>query len=56
MNSLVIQKKKTYTKDFRNKLNENSFFYKIKTFFKIKSHFTYIIFLINSFKLKKFFK
>lgn len=43
-------------KEFRSSLDKDSFFYKIKTMFKIKSNFTYLIFLINSIKLKKFFK
>ena len=43
-------------KEFRASLSEDSFFYKIKKFFNTKTNFTYLIFLINSFKLMKFFK
>ena len=46
----------TNPKEFRSNLNKNSFFYKIKKFFNTKTNFTYIIFLINSFKLRNFFK
>tara|TARA_B110001452_G_C15169027_1_gene406335 strand:- start:57 stop:857 length:801 start_codon:yes stop_codon:yes gene_type:complete len=53
---LSNSKKTTHPKEFRNMLKENSFFYKIKKFVNTKSHFTYIVFLINSFKSKKFFK
>tara|TARA_B100000787_G_C16130055_1_gene266901 strand:+ start:152 stop:952 length:801 start_codon:yes stop_codon:yes gene_type:complete len=53
---LSNSKKTTHPKEFRNTLKENGFFYKIKKILNTKSHFTYIIFLINSFKSKKFFK
>jgi len=46
----------TNPKEFRTSLNKNSFFYKIKNLFKTKTNFTYLIFLINSFKLRNFFK
>ena len=46
----------TNPKEFRAKLKKNSFFYKIKNFFKMKTNFTYLVFLINSFKLRNFFK
>ena len=46
----------TNPKEFRTKLNKNSFFYSVKKIFKMKSNFTYLIFLINSFKLRDFFK
>lgn len=46
----------TDPKEFRSSLDRDSFFYKIKRIFKIKSNFTYLIFIINSIKLKKFFK
>ena len=46
----------TNPKEFRSSLNKNSFFYKLKRFFNTKTNFTYIIFLINSFKLRNFFK
>ena len=43
-------------KEFRASLSKDSFFYKIKKFFNTKTNFTYVIFIINSFKLMKFFK
>ena len=46
----------TNPKEFRTKLDKNTFFYSVKKLFKIKSNFTYLIFLINSFKLRNFFK
>ena len=49
-------KKSTDPKEFRSTLDKGSIFYKIKKRFKIKSNFTYIIFLINSLKSIKFFK
>ena len=49
-------KKSTNPKEFRAMLSKNSFFYKIKNFFRTKTNFTYFIFLINSFKLRNFFK
>ena len=49
-------KKSTNPKEFRSTLDKGSIFYKIKKRFKIKSNFTYIIFLINSLKSIKFFK
>ena len=53
-----IENNKIYLnpKEFRSKLDEKSFFYKIKKIFKFKSNFTYLVFLINAFKLSKFFK
>lgn len=42
--------------EYRSKLEKKSFFYKIKKIFKFRTNFTYIVFLINSIKLKKFFK
>mgnify|MGYP002026808503 CR=1 FL=1 len=49
-------KKSTDPKEFRSKLDSESFLYKIKKFFKVKTNFTYIVFLINSIKSSKFFK
>jgi len=46
----------TNPKEFRATLNKNSFFYKIKNFLNTKTNFTYLIFLINSLKLRNFFK
>ena len=46
----------TNPKEYRAKLHENSFFYKIKKIFNTKTNFTYLIFLLNSFKLRDFFK
>ncbi len=46
----------TNPKEFRASLIKDSFFYKIKNFFHTKTNFTYLIFLINSFKLRNFFK
>ena len=43
-------------KELRSELDKNSILFKVKKFFKTKSNFTYLVFLINSFKLKKFFK
>jgi len=46
----------TNPKEFRTSLSKDSFFFKIKNLFKTKTNFTYLIFLINSFKLRNFFK
>ena len=46
----------TNPKEFRSKLKKNSFLWKVKNLLSIKSNFTYLIFLINSLKLKNFFK
>ncbi len=46
----------TNPREFRAILKKNSFFYKIKNLFNTKSNFTYLVFLINSFKLRNFFK
>ena len=46
----------TNPKEFRATLMKDSFFYKLKNYFNTKSNFTYIIYLINSLKLRKFFK
>ena len=43
-------------KELRSKLDKNSFLYKFKKFFNIKSNLTYFIFLVNSIKSIKFFK
>lgn len=43
-------------KEFRSQLNKKSLFSKIKKFFKLKTNFTYFVFLLNAFKLKRFFK
>tara|TARA_B100001564_G_C20589204_1_gene646999 strand:- start:503 stop:1267 length:765 start_codon:yes stop_codon:yes gene_type:complete len=53
-----IKNSKIYTspKEFRNKLDEKSFFFKIKKYFNLKNNFTYPVFLINALKLKKYFK
>ena len=42
--------------EYRSKLDEKSFIYKVKRIFKFKSNFTYLVFIINAFKLSKFFK
>ena len=42
--------------DFTAKLSEKRILYKIKNFFKLKTNFTYLVFLINAIKLSKFFK
>ena len=49
-------KKSTDPKEFRSKLNTNSFLYKVKKKFNTKTNFTYLVFLINSIKSSKFFK
>ena len=49
-------KKSTNPKEFRSQLDKNSLLYKIKKFFNTKSNFTYLTFVINSIKSKKFFK
>lgn len=49
-------KKTTSPKEFRNKLDERTFLFKLKKIFNLKNNFTYPIFLINSLKIKKFFK
>tara|TARA_B100000900_G_scaffold406100_1_gene416631 strand:- start:314 stop:1114 length:801 start_codon:yes stop_codon:yes gene_type:complete len=49
-------KKTTNPKEYRNLIDSKSIFFKIKKYFKLKTNFTYPIFLINSFKLKKYFK
>ncbi len=46
----------TNPKEFRASLNKDSFFFKIKNFFNVKTNFTYLVFLINSLKLRNFFK
>jgi hypothetical protein len=46
----------TNPKEFRTKLKKGSFFYKLKSLFNTKTNFTYLIFLINSLKLRNFFK
>ena len=53
-----IENNKIYLnpKEYRSKLDEKSFFNKIKKIFKFKSNFTYLVFIINAFKLSKFFK
>ena len=56
-NAFVNNSKKfTSPKEFRNTLDKNSFLYKIKQKFNLKNNFTYLVFLINAFKLKKYFK
>ena len=56
--NIFIDNKKTTINpiEFRNSLNKNSIFYKIKNFFKLRSNFTYLVFTVNAFKLKKYFK
>jgi hypothetical protein len=49
-------KKSTSPIEQRNKLNEKHAFFKIKKYLNLKSNFTYPLFLINSLKLKKYFK
>ena len=58
LNNKEVRNNKLSTdpKEFRAKLDKNSFFYKIKIFFNFKTNFTYLVFLINSFKLRNFFK
>lgn len=46
----------TNPKEFRASLKTDSFFYKIKNLLNTKTNFTYLVFLLNSFKLKNFFK
>jgi hypothetical protein len=48
--------KSTDPKEFRSQLDKNSLLYKLKNFFNTKSNFTYLTFIINSIKSKKFFK
>ena len=49
-------KKSTDPKEFRSQLDKNSLLYKIKNLLNTKSNFTYLAFIINSIKSKKFFK
>ena len=49
-------KKSIDPKEFRSQLDKNSFLYKLKKIINTKSNFTYLTFLINSIKSKKFFK
>ena len=49
-------KKSTNPIEYRNKLDKKSLFFKLKKYFKLKTHFTYPTFLINAFKVKKYFK
>ena len=49
-------KKSIKPTEYRNNINEKNFLFKIKKYFKLRTNFTYPIFLINSFKLKKYFK
>ena len=42
--------------EFRSSLKKNSFLYKIKNIFGVRTNFSYLVFLINEFKLKKYFK
>ena len=42
--------------EFRASLKKNSFFFKIKNILGVKTNFSYLVFLINVFKLKKYFK
>ena len=46
----------TNPREFRAILKKDSFFYKIKNLFNTKSNFSYLVFLINSLKLRNFFK
>ena len=56
-NRFIDNKKKTTSPvEYRNKLDEKSFFYKLKKYFKLKSNFTYPVFLLNAFKSRKYFK
>ena len=49
-------KKSTDPKEFRSYLDKKSILYKIKKLLNTKSNFTYLAFLINAIKSKKFFK
>lgn len=42
--------------EFRASLKKNSFFFKLKNILGVKTNFSYLVFLINAFKLKKYFK
>ena len=56
-NVLIRNKgKSTDPKEFRAQLDKSSLLFKIKKLFNVKSNFTYLVFLINSIKSKKFFK
>ena len=56
-NKFVENKKKSIRPiEYRNKMDEKSFLFKLKKYLKLRTNFTYPIFLINSFKLKKYFK
>mgnify|MGYP001364377661 CR=1 FL=1 len=49
-------RKSTDPIEFRSKLDKNSFLFKVKKFLNTKTNFTYLVFLINSLKSRKFFK
>ena len=49
-------KKSIDPKELRSQLDKNSLLYKIKNLLNAKSNFTYLTFIINSIKSKKFFK
>ena len=56
-NSFISNSKKTTSpKEFRNTLDKKTFLFKLKKIFNLKNNFTYIVFLLNSLKIKKFFK
>ena len=42
--------------EMRSQLDKNSILFKLKKVLNTKSNFTYLEFLINSIKLKKYFK
>ena len=55
-NKLISNHKKTINpNEFRSFLDKKSLFYKLKKSFRLKTNFTFLNFLINSFKLKKYF-
>ena len=56
-NSFIENNKKNIKPiEYRNFLNKRTILYKLKTFFKLKTNFTYPVFILNAFKLKKYFK
>tara|TARA_B110000503_G_C7080603_1_gene384967 strand:+ start:469 stop:1269 length:801 start_codon:yes stop_codon:yes gene_type:complete len=57
-NKMVVNNKcSSNPEDYRNFIANNTFFYKIKKLFYLKKiNFTYLIFLINSIRLRNFFK
>jgi len=56
-NSFIENNKKNIKPvEYRNFLSKKSIFYKLKTFFKLRTNFTYPVFILNAFKLRKYFK